>query len=465
MLKKFRVLVLIVLVVVMSACSSGITVAPANEQVEEVTRVLRVLGEARSYPGEEDAWNEAIAEFEKTCNCKVETNFEGAWADIPQRLQTAAIAKEQVDIVTSGASLINTTLARSGTLLDLTDLIEPLLPRITQGLEAYTIGGHVWGIPFYQISTTTFYYNKDIFDNLGIEEPTTYEEMLAISKTIQNEMGIHAVLHQGITSVYWPMWFFEVYAQTSGNKSVENVIEFLKGNRTFTNSEEIAAFDLLANFSKDEILARESLDTDHDGMFAAFAQGKVAMILGGTWELAPLKDAVGDAFTIGVFGFPKVVTEPSVTPKHGGGPGRGLSIASFSDPENLDLALSFIEFLTRPEWANKIISAQRPYYASIVGVESVDDPLAIDLVQKVYPNNIAFLDWIWPAEVNDAVKDGVAGVLAGVMSSEEAAQSVQDAFDKLVQEQNFSYDWWTKWTESDWEKVTPKSFPEIKLAN
>ena len=33
-------------------------------------------------------------------------------------------------------------------------------------------------------------YNKTMFDELGLEEPTTYEELLAVAKVIEEEKGI-----------------------------------------------------------------------------------------------------------------------------------------------------------------------------------------------------------------------------------------------------------------------------------
>ena len=48
---------------------------------------------------------------------------------------------------------------------------------------AMTIDGKQWGVPYtyYQWGV---YYRKDIFDELGLSEPTTWEEELANCQTI-----------------------------------------------------------------------------------------------------------------------------------------------------------------------------------------------------------------------------------------------------------------------------------------
>ncbi|HEX9372976.1 MAG TPA: extracellular solute-binding protein [Roseiflexaceae bacterium] len=437
--------------------------APSAAAAPAGRRVLHILGAALTYPGEEAAMAETIAAFERSCSCTVDARFEGQWTDVPQRLQAARIAHEPVDIVTTGANLVNSTLARGAALMDLTDLVKPFQQRFQPGmLEPYTIGGRLWAIPFSQVSTSAIFYNADIFKKLGLEQPRTYQDLVRVAAAIRSQRQIMPMIHQGQASWMWPMWFFETYAQTSGNHSVALVGAFLRGERRFTNSEEIAAFDAIGRFAKDGILSPTSLDTDHAGMIAAFAQQKAAMFYGGTWEIANLRAAVKD-FEIGVFEFPRLTDDPQIVPQHGGGPDSALAIASFAPREDLDLAVQFLEFVTRRQWANKLLSVQSPFFASLRDVQPVSDPLTADLVAHFYPHTIRFLDWIWPVEVNDAVRDGIAAVVAGTMSPEQAAQGVQDAYDALVREKSYHFDWPSAWTEAEWARVRPPYIPSISV--
>lgn len=432
------------------------TTAPAGQ-----ARTLHLLGNAATTPELDKAYKEVFADFEKEFNVKIDARMEGDWSALPERLQTARVGNEPVDVVWTGANTINSTYARAGAVMDLTNLIKPFQDRFNPGmLDPYTIGGHVWAIPQSTVSTSAVYYNATMFKELGIQPPKTYADLVAAAKIIKDKKGIDPMIHQGKATFMWPMWFFETYAQTSGDKSVEKLQDALKGNRKFTDPEVVAAFAALGQFSKDGVLNNDSLGTDHDGMIAAFAQQKAAMFYGGTWEVSTLRDAVKD-FDIGVFPFPAITNDPKVVPQHGGGPDSGYAIPSFEDPKNLDLAVQFLEFVTRPANANKILSVQTPFYASQKGVTLSNDPLTQPLVQNFYPNTIRFLDWIWPAEVNDAMQGSIAGVVSGSMTPDQAAQNVQDAYDKVVKEKNYSYDWWDKWTDADWKKVTPASVTNI----
>ena len=422
-------------------------------------RTIYFYGRALSYPGEEEAMLDVISRFEKEFNATVETNFEGKASTIHERLQTARIANEQVDISMCSANKVNQIMVQAGMMLDLTTLIDPIKDRFNDNMfEPYTIGDHIWAIPFTQVSTSTFFYNADMFQESGLTPPKTYEELVNIAEVL-NANGIMPVIHQGKAPQMWPMWFMETYAQTTGNESIANVSEFLQGRRKFTTPEEVSAFEAISRFKEDGIVAPQSLDTDGDGMRAAFVQGLAGMYYGGTWEVSRIRSLEPD-FEVGVFPFPQL-PGASGHPQHGGGPDLCLFIPSFAPSENLDLGLQFMEFVTRPENANMLISPQSPFYSSVKGVNSYDDPLTATLQRDIYPDTITFLDWIWPAEVNDAVVNGISGIMAGSLSAQQAADEVQKAYDQFVLEKDFTFNWWDSWTSEQWQDVTPEWAPTI----
>ena len=136
--------------------------------------------------------------------------------------------------------------------MDMTELMKPYEDRFQTGmLNSYTIGGRLWGFPFSSSGTVTFYYNKDMFDELGIEEPDTYDELVEICKIIKEKKDIIPIIQQGQKTSMWPMWYMEAFAQTSGNQSEQFTVDFLSGKRNFTEEPEIEAFRLLKKFVDD----------------------------------------------------------------------------------------------------------------------------------------------------------------------------------------------------------------------
>ena len=437
------------LVVLMTMLALSLVFAGGSKEASGKPQVV-VMGNARMYEGEDAAWEKVAADFEAETGIEVVLRWQGKWNEVPQNLSTASLAGEQVDLVTVGAGLINSIVARSGLLMDITDLMEPYRDRFGAGmLGSYTIGGRLWGFPYGNSAAGFIYYNKDIFRELGIEVPTTYDELVEVSKTI-SDAGLIPMIFRGKDETYWSNLFFYAFAQMTGNTPIETTNEFLTGKRSFQSPEEIAAVNAVKAFFDDGIMTSDSLDTNGDGMKAAFLQQKAAMMHTHNFQLL---QADCPDFELGILEFPIIVEGTYSQPF--GGPGTGIAIPSFADRDNLDNTMKFVEFLLRPENANLIVGCYKPVVEVIKGVELVDDPNVQYLNEVMIPKTVTYLDWIWPTEVNAAVCQIIPAVIAGEMTAEEGTATVQAAFERIQKETGYQYDWWTSWTESDWERVAP----------
>ena len=233
------------------------------------------------------------------------------------RLMTAHLAGERIDVIACAANPTNGAYVRRGVLRDLTDDITPWVDRFEPAsLDAYTVGGRVYGIPVSTVSTSTFYYNVDVFNELGLSEPDTYEEMIELAAAL-DAAGYVPVLHQGKTVWMWPMWYFETAAQTMGDP-IAKTVQNLRGEASFADAPDVEALARIGQFVDDGILDRDSLSVDWDGMRSAFASQQSAIYYGGTWELPWIEANVMD-FEWGVFEFPQLPDVPG-TRGHGGGP-------------------------------------------------------------------------------------------------------------------------------------------------
>ncbi|MCX5513124.1 ABC transporter substrate-binding protein [Kaistia algarum] len=358
----------------------------------------------------------------------IEWDAQGPQGDAIQRLMTARLADQEMDLIACPAFYTNGAYVRRKLVMPITDKIKPFQDRIdAAALGAFTISGEVYGVPISTLSTSTIYYNVDMFNKLGIPVPTTYEELKAAVPKLQ-AAGVIPLLHQGSNTVMWPMWYFETLSQTTGD-AVAKTVKNLDGTAKFTDATDVEAFKLIKQWVDDGVLSKDSLAVDMDGMRAAFAAGKSAMYYGGTWEIPSLQSSVKD-FKWGVFPFPKMAGTPG-NPGHGGGADNGICVSSSIKPEKLDAAVKFIEYLTRPEVATLYLAPEQPIAASIKGVPQIEDAYAVELRKDAFPATIKFLDWIWPSEVATATASAIAGVVGGTLTPEEAAASVQTAFDEV----------------------------------
>ena len=102
-------------------------------------------------------------------------------------------------------------------------------------------------------------------------------------------------------------------------------------------------------------------------------------------------------------------------------------------------AVAFLEYVSRPEVAEKHLGIAQPLAASIKGVTAIESEIADDLRSNHFPNTVRFLDWIWPTEINDAFQGAIQGMVGGTITAEEGMAQVQAVYDDLVFD-GYSYD-------------------------
>jgi raffinose/stachyose/melibiose transport system substrate-binding protein len=414
----------------------GLMTMPSVVLAEGVT--LKVFGGSsldqlapRQPPDEQKAIQKEVFDGFLRANPEVsaiEWDAQGPQSDAIQRLMTARLANQEMDLIACPAFYTNGAYVRRKLVMPITDKIKPFQDRIdSTALGAFTINGQFYGVPISTLSTSTIFYNVDLFQKLGVPVPATYEELKAAVPKFK-AAGVIPLLHQGSNTVMWPMWYFETLSQTTGD-AIGKTQKNLEGIAKFTDAPDVEAFTLIKQWVDDGILSKDSLAVDMDGMRAAFAAGKSAMYYGGTWEIPSLQQSVKN-FKWGVFAFPKMAGTLGA-PHHGGGADNGICVSSSIAPTKLDAAIEFIEYLTRPEVATLYLAPEQPIAASIKGVPEVEDAYAVQLRKDAFPNTIKFLDWIWPSEVATATASAIAGVVGGTITPEQAAASVQTVFDDL----------------------------------
>lgn len=364
----------------------------------------------------------------------VEWDAQGPQANDVQRLMTARLANQEMDLIACSAFYTNGAYVRRGLVRPITKEIEAFSANLDQpAIGAFTVRGEVYAVPITTMSTSSIFYNKKLFASLGIPVPPTYEDLKAAAPKLA-AAGVIPLLHQGSNTPMWPMWYFETFAQSSGDP-IGRTTAILDGKAKFNDPDGVAAFSLLKQWVDDGILSKDSLAVDQDGMRSAFASGKSAMYYGGTWEVPSLQDSVKD-FEWGVFAFPKMPGAAG-EPKHGGGADNGMCMSATIAPEKVDAAVAFMGYLTKPEVATLYLEPEQPLATSVKGVPVVEDAYAKDLRASAFPNTVKFLDWVWPAEVATAVSSSIAGVVGGQLTPQQAADAVQAVFDDLVAQGNW----------------------------
>lgn len=312
------------------------------------------------------------------------------------------------------------------------DQFEDLAPYIeADGLEGEwdmdslkaTFGdedGTIAATPFIE-KTFAMAYNKDLFDQAGVEYPTedwTVEDMLDAAEKItalSSDSGKIYGLRWGVrpTEFYRNLYGNMMYDMDTYEMNVE-------GNEEFK-----AAVELFANTIKDGLAPDETSSTVSTG---GFETGMFGMQLSATWDIATFQDMIGDSFAWDVVVLPwnnDFDTRMLTTLRS-----NGWSMSSSA--ENKEACWDFIKWLSTSEEAAK---ASTDFGIPSLLSYSQSEEYLQDFGDGTEYNKSAFVDmleWTTPfnnlgvfAEVNDMVKTEYELLLADQITLDDMITECQ----------------------------------------
>lgn len=262
-----------------------------------------------------------------------------------------------------------------------------------------TASGKIFMLPF-DLVGTGFYYNKKIFEEVGITEaPTTWEDLFAALQKIKEKNYIPLAMPFNIAADYegWMRSAFmdwtarslipEILVQpgdarnTPDVESVNSKIKYEPGNPMF----DVGG---IVDEERVQILAQEGrydnqgpaeqkywttlkelskfyqpgyATTSDADLYKLFISGKAAVYWNGSWQVGQLvqdQQKLGDkGFEWGTFKFPTYKEKDPNFPDEPRGilvPGHQLSIVNKKDAEQQKRTEDFLQYLFSPEVAQKV---------------------------------------------------------------------------------------------------------------
>jgi raffinose/stachyose/melibiose transport system substrate-binding protein len=324
--------------------------------------------------------------------------------------------------------------SETGALMDLTDAM-----RAEDGaweksynpaaLKGFTFDDRVYAVPF-KMGTISFFYNKELFAKAGVkaEDIKTWDDFLAAVKTLK-DAGITPIAGGGGDK--WPLHFYWSYLVMRNGG--QEVFETAKNNEGegFMQPQIINAGDQLAELGKLEPFQGGYLGATWPQTLGVFGDGKAAMILSFENTEANQRKNAGDgkglaSDNIGRFPFPAVEGGAGAVTDTLGGI-NGWAVTKNAPPKALD----FLRYLTNAD-NERMMAGVGMIVPSTIGAEDgLKDPLvrasADQLAASTWHQN--YFDQDLGPSVGRVVNDVTVEILAGQMSSEEAAQMIQDALE------------------------------------
>lgn len=301
------------------------------------------------------------------------------------------------------------------------------LPGLDAVKGAMTLDGKQWGVPYtyYQWGV---YYREDIFNELGLTEPTTFDEELANCQVIVDSgRACYAIG----TKFLWTAggWFDYLNMRTNG---FDFHMELARGEVSWTDDRVRETF---ANWRK--IIDMGGYIADHQSYswqeaLNFMTDGEATAYLIGNFAVAPMRDAGLDDTQIDFYQFPTIADVPQ---------GEDAPTDTFHIPsgaENKDNARAFLSFVASADVQTAINSGDALGQLPVNAGSSVDADEFLEQGFEMLSTNAQggvaqFFDRDFPAEMASVGMEGLQEFMVFPDNLDDILERLEEARDRIYQ--------------------------------
>lgn len=397
----------------------GTMLAPvATVQAADDTLVYWSMWESTEPQGQ--AIQEAVDAYTAETGVKVDLQFKGRTGN-REALQPALDGGTQIDIFDEDIDRVNGMYAKY--LLDLEDMVkesgyeDTAIPGLMAACRDAG-GGTLKTIP-YQPNVFAFFYNKDLFEQAGIEkEPTTWAEFLDVCQKLKDA---------GIT----PMTMDDAYATSVigyhlarlvGEDKVVEIVTEGKWDDPAVLQMAQDIEELAKNGYYSEMVGSNVWPA---GQNTELALGTAAMYLNGSWLPNEVKDMAGEDFKWGCFAYPELENGANgIETNNFGAQVFGINKDTKMPQEAFDL----IKFITTGEYDQKLADASVGIPADTTNTEW---PAMVECAKPVIEQSTGRFTWAAGVETNvdmtPVIKENFIKLMAGTVTADEFVAAMQEA--------------------------------------
>ena len=306
-------------------------------------RTLTVWIMEGTNPDAQPFFAELSTAFQQRTGATLDVQFV-QWASAHDRFVTAIAGGTTPDVAEVGTTWV-AEFADAGALVDLTQRVRDagLSEGLVDGLvEAGTIGDALYGMPWYA-GVRSVVYRTDVFAELGLAPPTTWDELVAVGERIRQgrpDLVPLPIAGDAEFVVYPFLW------GAGGEVATRNGDTWVSGVDSPQSRAGIQFYsDLAVRHGLSTPAAATWRETD---VRDAFTKGQAAMVFSGSWTPKAILEAAPDLEgKIGAFPIPGPTggLAPSVL--------GGSLLSIFETSEDQDLAWQLVEMMGTDEFAAK----------------------------------------------------------------------------------------------------------------
>ncbi|MDQ7903636.1 sugar ABC transporter substrate-binding protein [Phytohabitans sp. ZYX-F-186] len=273
-------------------------------------------------------------EFEQQNPGTTVTIVETTWETMADKIRVALESGTAPDVITELTSRTGLYAAK-GQLLDVSSWYTGSMARddfLPSALDAVTLDGKLYGVPF-RWDGSALIYNKDMLAAAGYSTPpATWAEFETMAKKLTAN---------GVSGTAWPLGndantatrWIDQYFTYGGDFAVD-------GSAVRVDPAKAGeALDLIGSSIVDGWASKSSLEVDNTGLRDLFINKKVAMYVGGAFDVTPIQQA---GINLGTALYPGVDGPGTVS-------ADGFSFLVPAGTKNVDDTRKFVEFLAQPQ--------------------------------------------------------------------------------------------------------------------
>ncbi|MGZ0711892.1 ABC transporter substrate-binding protein (plasmid) [Coraliomargarita sp. W4R53] len=328
-------------------------------------------------------------------------------------------------------------------LLDLTDVWEEsdLYTRYDPATaNALQYGDTPYLVGIAGINYNILFYNKDIFDELGLEAPAdnrlaSDEELYALTDALRD--GGYDPLAVGGANAF--QWSWQLSALMQSNSTPEQIANYdtswnpdVEVTADYTDPAFVDSVSQIQTWADAGVYQDGYLGQDYDTAQALFFQGQAGMLLGGNFT-AGATDDQGAGFDYGWFLLPAGDDErPAQIMTY-----LGEAMAIPAGATNPDEAKLFLEFWMSDEMQADAVANSGFAIPSVNSLDINDLPGVTGVVKELVADGSEFgapIGWASSAPGAFAQEPAgldIAAMLSGQMTAEEVGEAQQSRLDEI----------------------------------
>jgi len=300
-----------------------------------------------------------------------------------------------------------------------------MIDKVHPGAQAWcTYDGELYGISAWDLFCQEWYYNASVFEELGIEEPKTEDDLYEIAPILAESVR-YPFLIGGSQVALWSELLAVVQAQTCGITPIMAAAQA----KDYHIPELLTAVEKCDRMFKEGLISPDAFGITGQDLVTTFANGEVGFITFHTgWQprITTSIEAAGDAFKLDLFKDAVLFTPE---PKSPWASGYAMVWAVPQGNRHLEPTLDFLTYMMSPDVQRRIAEAGGGIPPLEETWDAITDPLyqtSVKHLGESTSESLFLVDFLHPRVV-ESVYTSMLAMAQGTGTPEQVLDAMTEA--------------------------------------